>query len=95
MAMWLCGYVAMRISSKNSGFQRIKKLGAHMSIFSNLLSLRFPEIIFFQDVPRLFLDFLRCFGIIKWRNTGLQGLENQEIMKNQILMSNMMKSGLY
>ena len=67
MAMWLCGYVAMWISSKICDFFECQICKDNIS----------------QDVPIYFLIFLRYFCIIKPINTGLQGLENQEIMKNQ------------
>ena len=38
---------------------------------------------FLRMCPYTFQYFLRYSGIIKAINTGLQGLENQEIMKNQ------------
>ena len=68
MAMWLCGYVAMWISSN----------------FFEFVECQICKDNIFPGCPHILSNiFCGNFGIIKAINTGLQGLENQEIMQNQ------------
>ena len=99
VAMWLYGYAAkfqifriLEVSNFRNfeslevpEFQnsKLQKLCAHNFNNIKFWILKLANIICFKDVAIYFLIFFEDFVMIKAINTGLQGLGNQEIMKNQ------------